>query len=249
MTTPTKVHCFFEQSGTFKNEFRKLGIPAEDYDIQNNFGETDHVIDLFAEIERGYDGKPSVFDSIGAGDLIMAFFPCIAFCGVSQIWFSANCKDYRGWQNKRMFKYMLEKENERHEMFSRLYKLVCVCNENFLKLVIENPWSMNTFLKTTVFIKRPDVVDMDRSRRGDVRIKPTAYWFFNCEPTRCYTCEQTDVSAILNHNDTQDGARRGICSSLRSAIHTDYARNFIADFILGRPLGGRPQQQDLFAEV
>lgn len=24
MTTPTKVHCFFEQSGTFKNEFRKL---------------------------------------------------------------------------------------------------------------------------------------------------------------------------------------------------------------------------------
>lgn len=50
-----KVHCFFEQSGTFKNEFIKLGIPAEDYDIQNNFGETDHVIDLFAEIDRAYD--------------------------------------------------------------------------------------------------------------------------------------------------------------------------------------------------
>lgn len=50
-----KVHCLFEQSGTFKNEFKKLGIPAEDYDIQNNFGETDHVIDLFAEIDRAYD--------------------------------------------------------------------------------------------------------------------------------------------------------------------------------------------------
>lgn len=37
-----KVHCFFEQSGTFKNEFIKLGIPAEDYDIQNNFGQTGH---------------------------------------------------------------------------------------------------------------------------------------------------------------------------------------------------------------
>lgn len=46
-----KVHCFFEQSGTFKNEFIKLGIPAEDYDIQNNFGQTDNVIDLFHEIE------------------------------------------------------------------------------------------------------------------------------------------------------------------------------------------------------
>ena len=51
-----KVHCLFEQSGTFKNEFRKLGIPAEDYDIQNNFGQTDHVIDLFAEIDKAYDG-------------------------------------------------------------------------------------------------------------------------------------------------------------------------------------------------
>lgn len=38
-----KVHCFFEQSGTFKNEFIKLGIPAEDYDIQNNFGETENL--------------------------------------------------------------------------------------------------------------------------------------------------------------------------------------------------------------
>jgi hypothetical protein len=60
-----KVHCFFEQSGTFKNEFIKLGIPAEDYDIQNNFGETDNVIDLFAEIEKGYDNQPSIFDKIG----------------------------------------------------------------------------------------------------------------------------------------------------------------------------------------
>lgn len=49
-----KVHCLFEQSGTFKNEFIKLGIPAEDYDIQNNFGETDNVIDLFSEIDKEY---------------------------------------------------------------------------------------------------------------------------------------------------------------------------------------------------
>ena len=51
-----KVHCFFEQSGTFKNEFIKLGIPAEDYDIQANFGQTDHNVDLFHEIEEAYVG-------------------------------------------------------------------------------------------------------------------------------------------------------------------------------------------------
>lgn len=48
-----KVHCLFEQSGTFKREFKKLGYDAEDYDIQDNFGETDHVIDLFNEIRGG----------------------------------------------------------------------------------------------------------------------------------------------------------------------------------------------------
>ena len=69
-----KVHCFFEQSGTFKNEFKKLGIPAFDYDLQNHFGETDHQIDLFAEIESGYEGKPSVFDTIRGGGKIMTLF-------------------------------------------------------------------------------------------------------------------------------------------------------------------------------
>ena len=51
-----KAHCLFEQSGVFKREFIRLGIHAEDYDIQNNFGETDHVMDLFLEIEEAYRG-------------------------------------------------------------------------------------------------------------------------------------------------------------------------------------------------
>ena len=62
-----KAYCFFEQSGTFKKEFKKLGIPSEDYDIQNNFGETDHVIDLFQEIEEAYECRKSIFDDITGG--------------------------------------------------------------------------------------------------------------------------------------------------------------------------------------
>lgn len=50
---PNKVYCFFEQSGTFKNEFKKLGYPAEDYDILNDYGQTDHICDLFNEIRGG----------------------------------------------------------------------------------------------------------------------------------------------------------------------------------------------------
>ena len=48
-----RVHCLFEQSGTFKNEFRKFGIEAYDYDILDDFGETDRVVDLFGEIRGG----------------------------------------------------------------------------------------------------------------------------------------------------------------------------------------------------
>lgn len=48
-----EVHCLFEQSGTFKNEFIKLGINAYDYDIHNEFNQTDYVIDLFKEIRGG----------------------------------------------------------------------------------------------------------------------------------------------------------------------------------------------------
>lgn len=70
-----KAFCLFEQSGTWKNEFRKLGIDAEDYDILDDFGETDHVIDLFWEIEKAYSGAPSLFDEIGSDDLAVAFFP------------------------------------------------------------------------------------------------------------------------------------------------------------------------------
>lgn len=60
-----KVWCMFEQSGTFKNEFNKLGYDAVDIDIQNNFGETDYIIDLFQEIKNAYDCKPSIYDRIG----------------------------------------------------------------------------------------------------------------------------------------------------------------------------------------
>lgn len=56
-----KVWCLFEQSGTFKNQFKLLGYDAVDVDIQNNFGETDHVCDLFAEIENAWGGGSHLY--------------------------------------------------------------------------------------------------------------------------------------------------------------------------------------------
>lgn len=228
-----KVHLLFEQSGCFKNEFKKLGYEAFDYDIQQNFGETDHVIDLFAEIEKAYGGGASIFDTITQDDLIIAFFPCIEFSCVAQMWFSLGQRDYRTWDTKRIFDYMLNKNYERSRLFSLLYKFVCVCLTRKLRMVFENPWGLNTYLKQNVFLKQPTIIDEDRTRRGDFRIKPTAYWFWNCEPTHGFT-HQPYKGHVYNHNELKKAPKAGLCSEERSMISPDYARNWICDFILGK---------------
>lgn len=230
-----KIHCFFEQSGTFKNEFKKLGYEAEDYDIQNNFGETDHVIDLFAEIENAYDNEPSIFDEITKDDLIIAFFPCIEFSCVAQMWYSLDQRDIRTWDNdKDKFDYMIHKNQSRAKMFELLYKLCGVAVINKIRLIFENPWAMNTYLKQNVFLKPPSVIDNDRTTRGDIYKKPTAYWYFNCEPTYSESYQPTDKEKIKSVIWQKQSEQAGLCSEKRSMISPDYARNFICDNILGR---------------
>src|SRR5574344_2145069 len=112
-----KIHCMFEQSGTFKNEFKKLGYQSEDYDIQNNFNETDYVVDLFKAIEDAYDGKPSLFDDITKDDLIMAFFPCIYFDCLSQMNFGWHNHNYSKLGTKEKADTILERSANRERFF------------------------------------------------------------------------------------------------------------------------------------
>lgn len=228
-----KVHCFFEQSGTFKNEFIKLGIPAEDYDIQNNFGETDHQIDLFAEIEKAYMGGASVFDSITCDDLIIAFFPCIYFSCLSQMAMTWGCVNYRRKTIHEASDLILQRSKDREYFYSLAIKMLTVAKECRIRLIMENPWSMQTYLKAN-FILPPSLIDKDRSLRGDHFKKETAYWFINCEPTNGLSLQPHKKVSVLS----KKGATKGICSEERSMISPDYARNFICDFILGKPQEG-----------
>ena len=226
-----KVHCFFEQSGTFKQEFIKLGIPAEDYDIQDNFGQTDHKIDLFAEIENAYKGGQSVFDSITCDDLIMAFFPCIYFDCLSQMSFGWNHHNYVNLTTVEKTEAILMRSQNRERFFRRCVMMFSVAEQRGLRLIMENPWSMQTFLKAN-FIFPPALIDNDRSQRGDYYKKPTAYWFMNCEPERGETHQRLHKPKRIVDQPHEKGG--GLCSEVRSMISPDYARNFICDFILGR---------------
>lgn len=229
------VHCFFEQSGTFKNEFLKLGIHAEDYDIQDNFNETDHVIDLFSEIDRAYDGGKTVFDNIGKDDLIIAFYPCIYFCAFSQVAFSFGNMNYINLTPQEKIDAILKRSKHRTEFYDRLLKLVGVCAAKDIRLIIENPWSEQTYLKAN-FIKAPDLIDNNRMLRGDYFKKPTAYWFINCEPTHGQTFQKDKKQKT--HYKSKKSTTSGVCSEERSMISPDYARNFIHDFILGKTQKG-----------
>lgn len=122
-----KVHCLFEQSGTFKNEFKKLGIDAEDYDILNDFGETDHVVDLFGEIEKAYDGKPSLFDSIGDCDLVFAFFPCTRFEAKIPLLFRGESTQQKNWSDEQKLEYSMKLHDELHSLYILICKLFTIC--------------------------------------------------------------------------------------------------------------------------
>ena len=226
-----KVHCFFEQSGTFKREFIKLGIPAEDYDIQDHYGETDHVIDLFAEIDNAYEGRPSVFDTITPDDLIMSFFPCIYFSCLSQMGIGWHYHNYKNLSTMEKADAIQKRSENREKFFRLLVRKFAVVEQRGLRLIFENPWSMQHFLKAN-FIVPPTIVDIDRSLRGDYYKKPTGYWFWGCEPTHQLSLQQDkEVKRIVDQPHEKGG---GLCSEVRSTISPDYARNFICDFILGK---------------
>ena len=241
-----KVHCFFEQSGTFKNEFIKLGIPAEDYDIQNNFGETDHVVDLFGHINAAFDWEESLFDNISKDDLVMAFFPCIYFSSLSQMQMSLTEVNKRNMPIEARYEAVIERSRNRQRFLELLIMLMGTCEIHGLRLIVENPWAMQTYLKTG-FIKQPSLIDNDRTKRGDYFQKPTAFWFINCEPTHGLTYQKD--KEVVRVRDAKPAPRAGLCSEERSMISNDYARNFICDFILGGGQTVVSQQRDLFDEL
>lgn len=228
-----KVHCLFEQSGTFKNEFKKLGYEAYDYDIQNHFGETDFVIDLFAEINKAYEGGASIFDTFTKDDLLLAFFPCIEFCDAKVMIYRGQSIYQKDWPVHRIMKENIDFAKRREWFFETLMQLVYIVDASGRRLIIENPWNTSrmTYLQTN-FIQ-PSLIDPNRARRGDYYVKPTAYWFIGCEHTNGESYQiNPNPKIVYKQKDSTGG--KGICSEERSMISPDYARNFICDFILGK---------------
>ncbi len=219
-------HCFFEQSGTFKNEFKKLGYHAEDYDILNDFGETDHVMDLFAEINAAYEReRETVFDKINPNtDEIIAFFPCVRFEDQIIMHFKGNAYGMKWkWTIEEKLKNDLKLHTELHELYSLITKFVLVCLEKKIPLILENPYTTQHYLYR-YWALEPKVIDKDRSATGDFYKKPTQYFFVNREPSNNFIFEGVDIKKkriVMFESQVE-----------RSMISKDYANRFIREYIL-----------------
>lgn len=218
-------HCFFEQSGTFKNEFRKLGYEAYDYDIQDEFGQTDRQIDLFVDIEEAYFNRESIFDEISKEDTIIAFFPCVRFEEQIQMGFRGTMFQMKKWSNEQKLEYDLKLHKELSELYELITKLAIVCIRREIPLVIENPYSTTHYLVKYWAIPYT-ILDKDRTKRGDYYKKPTQYWFINCKPKQNMILEAYEIQKerknISNiHNKIE-----------RSLISPGYANRFIREFII-----------------
>lgn len=116
-----------------------MGIDAEDYDIKNEYGETDHQIDLFEEIERGavkpisINGKTThdatIFDSITSEDLIMAFFPCIYFAENNQMQFCGVGFNQKNLNQLEKLALIIQRNGERARFYEKLLQLFYIAEE------------------------------------------------------------------------------------------------------------------------
>lgn len=219
-----KVHCLFEQSGTFKNEFRKLGFEAYDYDIEDRFGETDYQLDLFKEIDKAYYGKESILDNISKDDLVLAFYPCIRFEAQIMLWFRGECALQKKWNIEQKLEYDLKLHKELHILYDIITKLTIIAIRKGFKFLIENPYNPQHYLLRHWCIK-PSIYDEDRSVLGDIWVKPTMYWCINFKPNN----NAIDIP-IYNKKLKFNGHDGGGMN--RSLIDSDYARNFIMKHLI-----------------
>ena len=219
-----KFYCLFEQSGTFKNEFKKLGYEAYDYDIQDEFGETDYVCDLFVDIECAYDNKESIFDDISSEDTIIAFFPCVRFEDQIQMAFRGTQFQMKNWSDEQKLENDIKLHRELSDLYETITKLAIVCIRKNIPLIIENPYSTTHYL-TKYWAIPSKVIDKDRRTRGDYYQKPTQYWFINCEPKYNMILEPQ----IWHKTKTVENISN---KTERSLISKEYANRFIREFII-----------------
>lgn len=216
-----QFYCLFEQSGTFKNAFKKLGHQATDFDIQDEYGETDVQCDLF-----DVDTINKIISSaVAEKATIVMFFPCTYFSAQQILWTRGENYAQKDWT----IPQKIAKSVDNMIDTFKYYDILCYWTANCIKynvpLIIENPYNPQSFL-VRYFPIKPSIIDTDRRRLGDKFPKPTMWYFINRKPND--NLELINPFSY-NYNLFVDHTKYG---KERSEITSDYATNFIKSFVL-----------------
>ena len=230
-------HCLFEQSGTFKNVLKSHGHNAWDYDLQNQFGETDFVIDLFFEIEKEYVNliynpifpNETIFSNMKPEeDFIIAFFPCTHFCDANSL--ICRLQNAGGKQiayDQKTVKRLIDRNQERARFFEIYLKFTYICQIKGIPTIIENPATSGGGSNYLKLYSPIDVgyYEKDRTLFGDKFKKPTNFYAINFDMKEKFTMfydRNYKMQCIMNCKvDNID----------RSLMTSTYAENFYKRFL------------------
>ena len=172
----------------------------------------------------------------------MAFFPCIRFENQAVLMFRGQQAQMKKWSLEKKMQNCIKMQHELTHLYELVNKLFILCIRRGLKLIVENPYSEEHYLRR-YWCLPATLIDKDRRLRGDYYRKPTQYWFVNCTPKHNFIFEAQNLNVIQHKgSDSVRWISSGVmeretgikCSQkvARSMIHPEYANRFIREFIL-----------------
>ena len=180
----------------------------------------------------------TVFDNVKEEDQIIAFFPCVRFENQIMLSFRGQTYQLQNWTDIQKMEYDMKLMAELKQMYDLVNKLFIICMKRNIKLIVENPYSEEHFLRR-YWCLLPSVIDRDRRERGDYYKKPTQYWFVNRKPSNNLIFEAIPQNSLgltdpirMMHKEDYEKIGKINRKTARSMIHPDYANRFIREFIL-----------------
>ena len=154
------------------------------------------------------------------------------------LWFRGQNYSQRNWTMEKKMEHDMKLLAELKEMYDLVNKLFILCIRKDLKLVMENPYSEEHFIRR-YWCYLPAIIDKDRRESGDYYKKPTQYWFLNCKPKNNLVFESITYNAIeckdaIRFMTKKDYEKTGAktCKEARSMIHPQYANRFIRQYLI-----------------
>lgn len=156
------------------------------------------------------------------------------------LFFRGQASQQKKWTLEQKMEHDIKLLDEVNIMYKYVNYMFITCIRKGLRLVMENPFSEEHFLRR-YWCYSPAIIDRDRRENGDYYAKPTQYWFLNCKPKNNLLWEALPYNAIESRGKDAWKERRKSdyeitgakdIKTARSMIHPDYANRFIRQYLI-----------------